>query len=78
MATNASTTALPSESAKKRKGAPTTNEIFTNPVLSPDESKGDDSKAQVPKKKIHVAQSSQVVIPAYLTCSFCRASMLLN
>jgi Dolichyl-phosphate-mannose-protein mannosyltransferase len=61
MAANATSTAVPSDAAKKRKGAPTQNEIFSTPVLSTGKPSHKDSGDKMPNKKAHIAQSPQVL-----------------
>jgi hypothetical protein len=61
MASNATSTAIPNpDTAKKRKGAPTTNEIFTEPVAMTPETTVNGSRVQTGPKKVFVAQSNKV------------------
>ena len=61
MVGNASSTGIPNhDTAKKRKGAPTTNEIFTEPVAVTPETTVNGSRVQTGPKKVFVAQSNKV------------------
>lgn len=61
MVSNATSTGIPNQdAAKKRKGAPTTNEIFTELVPVTPETTVNGSRVQTGPKKIFVAQSNKV------------------
>jgi hypothetical protein len=63
MGSNATSTGIPNnDTAKKRKGAPTTNEIFTEPVaVIPETTTVNGSRMQTGPKKVFVAQSNKVL-----------------
>jgi hypothetical protein len=75
----ASATGIPSEQAKKRKGAPSTNEIFTTPVVEAKPAtviNGD--RLQTGAKRVHLNPHAQVSIPAVLYARRCLAMACLG
>ena len=61
MPSNASSaTGIPNETAKKRKGAPSANEIFTAPVPVTDETIYTGDSIQTAPRRVFVNQSNQV------------------
>jgi hypothetical protein len=70
----ASATGVPTEQAKKRKGAPSTNEIFSTPVVEakpPTVINGD--RLQTGAKRVHLNPHAQVSIPVVLHARRCLA-----
>lgn len=61
MASNGSSTGIPSDTAKKRKGAPTANEIFTEPVpTATDKAAYNGNRGKPVPMKMYAAQSRKV------------------
>ena len=60
MASNATSTGIPNDTAKKRKGAPSANEIFTEPVPAANETVFNGERTQNAPKRVYVSQSKQV------------------
>ena len=61
-----SATGIPNDTAKKRKGAPSTNEIFTSPVSVTDETMYNGDRIQTAPKRVFVSQPNQVDV--LVTC----------
>lgn len=61
MVSNATSTGIPNDTVKKRKGAPSANEIFSDPVPATDETMFNGNRIQNAPKRKYVSQPSQVL-----------------
>lgn len=60
MAASATSTGIPNDTAKKRKGPPSATEIFTDPVPGAGDAAYNGDRVPVPTKKAYVPSSKQV------------------
>jgi len=60
MAASATSTGIPNDTAKKRKGPPSATEIFTDPVPGTGDSTYNGDQVPIPAKKVYVPASKKV------------------